>query len=290
MPVIVLNAVTKAYPGRVVLDEVDFQVDAGQRVGLVGANGAGKTSLLRLLAGVREPDAGVVKRGQTVRIAFLQQELEDLDGTQRVLESLVAIRPRIALADGRELTAGQLCERFGFTGDRQWTYVRDLSGGERRRLQLMRLLMGEPNVLLLDEPTNDLDTDTLAALEDLPELLAFWQFLRWRRSDASGMAAMAGIAVTLVVAQAILQSVPVLNHSVVSCVSATAARGDPSAVKRGSRNFPAPSRGASTARNGETERASTSLKSSGSKTRLNMCLLDRHGRAPAGAPGPRLVS
>jgi ATP-binding cassette subfamily F protein uup len=102
-----------------------------------------------------------------VRLAHLSQELDELDPTVRVLEALESVRTRIAIADGRELTAGQLCERFGFVGNSQWTAVGELSGGERRRLQLMRLMMGEPNVLLLDEPTNDLDIDTLTALEDL---------------------------------------------------------------------------------------------------------------------------
>ena len=97
----------------------------------------------------------------------LSQDLEELAGGERVLEALESVRTRIALGDGRELTASQLCERFGFAGNRQWTFVADLSGGERRRLQLMRLMMAEPNVLLLDEPTNDLDIDTLTALEDL---------------------------------------------------------------------------------------------------------------------------
>jgi ATP-binding cassette subfamily F protein uup len=100
-------------------------------------------------------------------VATLAQEIDEVDPELRVLEALEAVRPRVDLGKGRELTASQLCERFGFGGTRQWTFVRDLSGGERRRLQLMRLLMSEPNVLLLDEPTNDLDIDTLTALEDL---------------------------------------------------------------------------------------------------------------------------
>ncbi len=144
-----------------------WRLGPGDRVALVGVNGSGKTTLLRVLLGLAETDRGTVKRGSTVRPAFLSQELEDLDGDVRVLESLESVRRRIALADGRELTAGQLCERFGFGGGRAWTHVRDLSGGERRRLQLMRLLMGEPNLLVLDEPSNDLDIDTLLALEDL---------------------------------------------------------------------------------------------------------------------------
>jgi ATP-binding cassette subfamily F protein uup len=134
---------------------------------VVGANGSGKTTLVDVLAGERAPDAGEVERGATVRLAHLSQDTVEVPGHLRVLEALQEIRGRIALGDGSELTAGQLAERFGFRGDRGRTLVRDLSGGERRRLQLMRLLMGEPNVLLLDEPTNDLDIDTLTALEDL---------------------------------------------------------------------------------------------------------------------------
>jgi ATP-binding cassette subfamily F protein uup len=102
-----------------------------------------------------------------VRLGSLSQDLEELPGGERVLEALESVRTRISLGDGRELTASQLCERFGFAGNRQWAFVADLSGGERRRLQLMRLMMAEPNVLVLDEPTNDLDIDTLTALEDL---------------------------------------------------------------------------------------------------------------------------
>ena len=152
---------------RTILRRVTWRLGPGDRVGVVGVNGSGKTTLLRLLAGDVAPSHGVVKTGQTVRLAVLSQHLEELDGELRVLQALESIRPRVSLGDGRELTAGQLCERFGFGGNRQWTFVADLSGGERRRLQLMRLLMGEPNVLLLDEPTNDLDIDTLTALEDL---------------------------------------------------------------------------------------------------------------------------
>jgi ABC transport system ATP-binding/permease protein len=150
-----------------VLRNVTWRLGPGDRLALVGANGSGKTSLLKLLAGEQAPDAGTVERGQTVRMAHLSQDTVELPGALRVLESLEAVRVRATLSDGEEITAGMLCERFGFRGDRARTLVRDLSGGERRRLQLMRLLMAAPNVLLLDEPTNDLDIDTLTALEDL---------------------------------------------------------------------------------------------------------------------------
>ncbi|MGI5247179.1 ABC-F family ATP-binding cassette domain-containing protein [Dactylosporangium sp. CA-139066] len=151
---------------RSLLDGTDWLVGPGDRVAVLGANGAGKTTLLRVLAGVREPDGGRVVRGTTVRPAFLSQELRELPDNLRLLEAVEEVAKRVRLGD-RELSAAQLAEVFGFTGARVWTPVADLSGGERRRLQLLRLLAAEPNVLLLDEPTNDLDIDTLAALEDL---------------------------------------------------------------------------------------------------------------------------
>jgi ABC transport system ATP-binding/permease protein len=147
--------------------DVTWRVGPGDRVGLVGVNGSGKTTLLRVLAGLRAVDSGVVKVGKTVRIGYLSQDVAELDPTLRVLEAVEAVRRQTVLGDGREVTASALLERFGFTGERQWTPVGELSGGEKRRLQLLRLLMDEPNVLLLDEPTNDLDVDTLTALEDL---------------------------------------------------------------------------------------------------------------------------
>jgi len=122
--------------------------------------------LLRVLAGLRQPDGGTMHRGSTVRPAFLSQELHELPGGLRLLEAVEEVAKRVKLGD-KELSAAQLAEVFGFSGPRVWTPVADLSGGERRRLQLLRLLAAEPNVLLLDEPTNDLDIDTLAALEDL---------------------------------------------------------------------------------------------------------------------------
>jgi ATP-binding cassette subfamily F protein uup len=154
------------YGDRVMLDDVTWRLGPGDRIGIVGVNGSGKTSLLRLLAREREPDSGVVKVGQTVQVAYLSQEVAELPAGLRVLEAIQEIAQRIRVGD-RDLTAGQLAEMFGFGSARQWTRVGELSGGERRRLQLLRLLMGEPNVLVLDEPTNDLDIDTLTALEDL---------------------------------------------------------------------------------------------------------------------------
>jgi ATP-binding cassette subfamily F protein uup len=148
------------------LDHVTWHVGPGDRIAIIGVNGSGKTHLLRLLAGEIEPSGGRVVIGQTVQAAHLSQHITELPDTLRVIEAVTEVRGSAVLG-GVELSAGQLAERFGFESQRQWTPVGDLSGGERRRLQLLRLLLSQPNVLLLDEPTNDLDTDTLAALEDL---------------------------------------------------------------------------------------------------------------------------
>jgi ABC transport system ATP-binding/permease protein len=164
--VLELEDVTATVAGRVLLDAQTWRIGPGERIGLVGVNGSGKTTLLRLLAGDREPDTGRRVQGSTVRLAYLHQELEDLPGSLRVLEAVQEVAHRVAVGR-QELSASQLAERLGFPASRQWTPVADLSGGERRRLQLTRLLMAEPNVLLLDEPTNDLDIDTLQQLEDL---------------------------------------------------------------------------------------------------------------------------
>ncbi|MBM0226777.1 MULTISPECIES: ABC-F family ATP-binding cassette domain-containing protein [Micromonospora] len=149
-----------------ILHDTTWQVGPGDRIAVLGRNGAGKTTLLRLLAGVTRPDGGRFATGSTVKPAFLSQELAELPGHLRVLEAVEEVARRVQLGD-REISAAQLAEIFGFDDRRLWTPVSDLSGGERRRLQMLRLLAGEPNVLLFDEPTNDLDTDTLAALEDL---------------------------------------------------------------------------------------------------------------------------
>ncbi|MEW2426412.1 ABC-F family ATP-binding cassette domain-containing protein [Micromonospora sp. NPDC047644] len=149
-----------------ILRDTSWLVGPGDRIAILGANGAGKTTLLRMLAGVTRPDGGRLGTGSTVRPAFLSQELTELPGHLRVLEAVEEVARRVQLGD-REVSASQLAEVFGFDDRRLWTPVSDLSGGERRRLQMLRLLAGEPNVLLFDEPTNDLDTDTLASLEDL---------------------------------------------------------------------------------------------------------------------------
>lgn len=152
--------------GDVLLDDLTWRLTPGERIGLVGVNGSGKTTLLRALAGEIDVTPGKRKEGTTVSIGWLRQELDDLDEDQRVLDAVEAVASRIMLGD-KEISASQLSERLGFTPARQRTPVGDLSGGERRRLQMTCVLMAEPNVLLLDEPTNDLDIDTLQQLEDL---------------------------------------------------------------------------------------------------------------------------
>jgi ABC transport system ATP-binding/permease protein len=150
---------------RTLLSHATWRLGPGDRVGIVGVNGAGKSSVLALLDGSLAPTAGRVKRGRTVVLQHLTQALDDLDPAARVLESVESIR-RVATTTTGEVTATSLLERFGFTGDRLTARLGDLSGGERRRFQLLRLLLTEPNVLLLDEPTNDLDIETLNVLED----------------------------------------------------------------------------------------------------------------------------
>ena len=166
--VVDLADVSVAFDGKPVLSHVDWIIGPGDRYGIVGANGAGKTTLLRVIQGLQEPDSGRVKIGQTVRFAVLSQHLDSLAafGDDRVRQVIGRYNSRVML-DGKEMTPGQLLERLGFTKDDQNEPVCDLSGGQKRRLALMLILLDEPNVLILDEPGNDLDTDMLAALEDL---------------------------------------------------------------------------------------------------------------------------
>ncbi|MBT8227142.1 MAG: ABC-F family ATP-binding cassette domain-containing protein [Dactylosporangium sp.] len=177
-----LDSATMCAGERTLLDAVTARIGPGDRVAILGANGAGKTTLLRALLGERRVDGGAVRQGTTVRPAYLSQEVHELPEDLRVLEAIEEVAQTARLGTdrpgvpggaarlrpaGQEVSASQLAEMFGFAGGRAWTPVGDLSGGERRRLQLLRLLATEPNVLLLDEPTNDLDVDTLTALEDL---------------------------------------------------------------------------------------------------------------------------
>ncbi len=165
--------------GRTLLDHLDWSIGPGDRIGIIGVNGSGKTTLLRLLAGEVAPQTGRAKQGRTLRIGHLSQTIgppgaqrpeqpsaTDLDDSERVLESVQRLQRQVQLATGKESSASSLLEDFGFSGQRLVTRIGELSGGERRRLQFLRLLLDEPNVLLLDEPTNDLDIDTLTVIED----------------------------------------------------------------------------------------------------------------------------
>ena len=165
--VIDLLGVSLSFARRPVLRDVEWRIGPGERTGIVGANGAGKSSLLGLIAGTIQPDTGCVKRGKTVRLAMLDQQGEagPMAG-DRVADVLGGLR-RGYQVDGREVTPAQLLERLGFARDQLSVRVGELSGGQRRRLQLMLTLLAEPNVLLLDEPTNDVDTEMLTATEDL---------------------------------------------------------------------------------------------------------------------------
>jgi ATP-binding cassette subfamily F protein uup len=160
------HAVIKA-GDKELIDNLTWNVGPGDRIGIVGVNGAGKTTLMRTLAGLTQPAAGKLVTGITVKIAFLTQHLDELDPTWRLLEAVEKVATHVEIGKGKTLSASQLCERLGFDRDAQWTPVANLSGGERRRLQLTRLLMDSPNVVLLDEPTNDFDIETLTELEDL---------------------------------------------------------------------------------------------------------------------------
>jgi ATP-binding cassette subfamily F protein uup len=172
--VVELVDVSMTAGSRTLLDHVTWQLGPGDRVGIVGVNGTGKTTLLRLLAGTLPvpsdgeiSTAGQVVTGSTVQLGYLTQEPAEVDPDLRVLESAEQVRSSAVVGGKSELSISQLLERLGLSGDRQWTRVGDLSGGERRRLQLLLMLLAEPNVLLLDEPTNDLDIETLTELEDL---------------------------------------------------------------------------------------------------------------------------
>ena len=157
---------------RLLFKHLTWNIGPGDRIAIAGMNGAGKTTLLRALVGQLAPSAGRLLTGATVKPAYLSQHLEELQPNWRVLEAVEQVASHIDLGKGKFMSAGQLCERLGFAASAQWTPVADLSGGERRRLQLTRLLMSEPNVLILDEPTNDFDVETLASLEDLLDSFA----------------------------------------------------------------------------------------------------------------------
>ncbi|PLR77228.1 multidrug ABC transporter ATP-binding protein [Bacillus sp. V3-13] len=161
-----LKEATKSYGNHVILSDFDLLVKPGDRIGIIGRNGTGKSTLLNVLAGKIELDSGMLDIGQTVKVAYYTQENEDMDENKRMIEYLKETAQVIETSDGKTISAPQMLERFLFPMNTHGTLIRKLSGGEKRRLYLLKLLMEAPNVLLLDEPTNDLDTQTLTILED----------------------------------------------------------------------------------------------------------------------------
>lgn len=167
--VLELKDATKTYDGKVILDQFNLLVKRGDRLGIIGRNGTGKSTLLNILSGRIQLDSGEIITGQTVKIAYYTQENEDMDENKRVIEYLKETAEIVQTTEGKTISAAQMLERFLFPPYAHGTPIRKLSGGEKRRLYLLKLLMEEPNVLLLDEPTNDLDTQTLTVLEDYLE-------------------------------------------------------------------------------------------------------------------------
>ncbi|MEK3884693.1 ABC-F family ATP-binding cassette domain-containing protein [Paenibacillus sp. PL2-23] len=160
------ESVTKSYGDRTLIRDFSYIAVPEDRVGIVGRNGSGKSTLLKLLAGRLAPDSGLVELGPTVKLGWFSQEREEMDDSLRVIEYIREAAEQVKTADGTTISAGQMLERFLFSPTMQWTLISKLSGGEKRRLQLLRVLMDAPNVLFLDEPTNDLDIATLTVLED----------------------------------------------------------------------------------------------------------------------------
>lgn len=161
-----MKNIGKQFGDKTVLKDFDYLMKPGDRIGIIGRNGAGKSTLLNLLAGRISPDEGELIVGQTVKVAYYTQENDDMDENKRMIEYLKETAHMVNTSDGKYITAAQMLERFLFPTNSHGTPIRKLSGGEKRRLYLLKKLMEEPNVLLLDEPTNDLDTQTLTVLED----------------------------------------------------------------------------------------------------------------------------
>ena len=160
-----LHNICKSFGERTIIDDFTYIFLRDDRIGIVGDNGCGKSTLMKIIAGQLEPDSGSVEVGETVRIGYFMQENEPLDDSLTVLEFVRSIGEYVTTADGKA-TASQMCEKFLFTPKQQWTPISKLSGGEKRRLYLLSVLMSAPNVLILDEPTNDLDIETLEILEE----------------------------------------------------------------------------------------------------------------------------
>lgn len=164
--IVEIENLSKSFAGRTLIENFHFIPVPGERIGIIGRNGNGKSTLLKLIAGKMEPDEGRVTVGSTVQFGWFGQEFEEMDPTMRVIEYIREAADQVSTADGTVITVGQMLERFLFSSTMQWTLIGKLSGGEKRRLQLLRVLMQAPNVLMLDEPTNDLDIATLSVLED----------------------------------------------------------------------------------------------------------------------------
>lgn len=164
--IIEIEHISKSFDGRTYIDDLDYTLARTDRIGIVGRNGLGKSTLIRLLNGEIQPDSGTISIGETVKIGCFNQDTSKMHPDMRAIDYIKEESDYITTADGYKITASQMCEKFLFNGTLQYTHIRNLSGGERRRLQLLRVLMMAPNVLLLDEPTNDLDIDTLSRLED----------------------------------------------------------------------------------------------------------------------------
>ena len=160
-----MEHISKSYGQKLLIDDFNYIFLKNDRIGIVGPNGCGKSTLLKILNGIVEPDAGHVEIGQTIKIGYFSQENEYMDETMRVIDYVKEVGEYISTSDGK-ITAAQMLENFLFEGALQWSKIEKLSGGEKRRLYLLRILMAAPNVLILDEPTNDLDIQTLTILED----------------------------------------------------------------------------------------------------------------------------
>ena len=160
-----LAGISKSYDGRKVIEDYNYIFLKNDRIGIIGPNGCGKSTLLRIINGIVKPDAGSLDIGQTIRMGYFSQENEYMDDSMRVIDYVKEVGEYITTSDGK-ITASQMLENFLFDGALQWSKIEKLSGGEKRRLNLLRILMGAPNVLILDEPTNDLDIQTLTILED----------------------------------------------------------------------------------------------------------------------------
>jgi ATP-binding cassette subfamily F protein uup len=167
-----LDGISKSYDDKTLIEGFSYALKRNDRIGVIGPSGSGKTTLLDMIAGRTEPDAGRIDRGQTIVIGYYDQENRELNGSQRVIDYIREVAERIETSDGQAITASQMLEKFLFPPPMQYDLISRLSGGEQRRLYLLRVLMGAPNLLLLDEPTNDLDIQTLVRLEEYLDTFA----------------------------------------------------------------------------------------------------------------------